>query len=74
MVLKFKSKIRTPWAEILAFFRGKVRRDSISWIEDFKIRIYWKFGLFWKTCIVTFQKSNICPDKLLETSELFEKI
>ncbi len=71
----FKSKIRTPWAEILEFFRGKVRRDSISLtIENFKTRIYWKFGLFWKAYIVTFQKSNICPSKLLETSELFEKI
>jgi hypothetical protein len=71
----FESKIRTPWAEILAFFRGKVRRNSISWtIENFKTRIYWKFVLFWKTCIITFQKSNICPNKLLETSELFEKI
>ncbi len=71
----FKSKICTPWAEILAFFRGKVRRDSISLqIENFKTRIYWKFGLFFKACIVTIQKSNICPNKLLETSELFEKI
>ncbi len=70
----FESKIRTPWAEILAFFRGKVRRNSISWtIENFKTRIYWKFGLFWKACIITFQKSNICPNKLLEISELFEK-
>ncbi len=33
-----------------------------------------KFGYFWKACIVTFQKSNICPDKLFETSELFEEI
>jgi hypothetical protein len=33
-----------------------------------------KFGYFWKACIVTFQKSNICPDKLFETSDLFEEI
>jgi hypothetical protein len=32
------------------------------------------FGFFWKACIVTFQKSNICPNKLFETSELFEEI
>jgi hypothetical protein len=71
----FKSKIRAPWADILAFFRGKVRRDSISiTIENFKTRIYWKFGFFWKAYIATFQKSNIRPNKLLETSELFEKI
>jgi hypothetical protein len=71
----FESKIRTPWAEILAFFWDKVRRNSISLtIEDFKRRIFWKFGLFWKAYIATFQKSSICPNKLLETSELFEKI
>jgi hypothetical protein len=29
----------------------------------FKARIYWKFGFFWKACIITFQKSNICPNK-----------
>ncbi len=40
----------------------------------FKARIYWKFGVIWKACIVSFQKSNICPNKLLETSELFKKI
>ncbi len=52
----FESKIRTSWAEILAFFWDKVRRNSISLtIEDFKTRIYWKFGHFWKACIVTFQ-------------------
>ncbi len=68
----FESKIRTPWAEILAFFWDKVHRNSIfSTTENFKTRIYWKFGLFWKACIVTFQKSNIYPNKLLETSKLF---
>jgi hypothetical protein len=30
-------------------------------------------ALYSIVCIVTFQKSNICPNKLLETSELFEK-
>ncbi len=40
----------------------------------FNARIYWKCEVFWKACIVTFQKSNICPNKLLETSELFKKI
>jgi hypothetical protein len=59
----------------LAFFWDKVRRNSISLTtENFKTRIFSKFGLFWKACIVTFQKSNICPNKLLETSKLFEKI
>ncbi len=40
----------------------------------FKARIYRKFGIFCKACIITFQKSNICPNKFLETSELFEEI
>jgi hypothetical protein len=40
----------------------------------FKAIIYWKFGVFRKACIITFQKSNICPNKNLETSELFKKI
>jgi hypothetical protein len=71
----FRSKIRSLWVEILAFFWDKVRRNSISLtFENLKTRIYWKFGLFWKACIVTFQKSSICPNKFLETSKLFEKI
>ncbi len=32
-----------------------------------------RFRYFWKAGIVTFQKSNICLNKYLETSELFEK-
>ncbi len=32
----------------------------------------WSF--FWKAGIVTFQKSNICPNKFLETFWLFKKI
>jgi hypothetical protein len=28
---------------------------------------------YWKACFVTFQKSNICPNKKLGTSELFKK-
>ncbi len=43
-------------------------------LNFFKPRIYWKFGYFWKAGIVTFQKSNICPNKFLETSELSRKI
>jgi hypothetical protein len=71
----FRSKICTPWAEILAFFWDKVCRNSIFLtIKNFKTRIYWRFGLFWMACIATFQKSSICPNKFLETSELFEKI
>ncbi len=33
-----------------------------------------RFGVFWKACIVTFQKSNICPNKFLETFQIFKKI
>jgi hypothetical protein len=40
----------------------------------FKAKIYWKFGNFCKACIVAFQKSNICHNKLLKTSELLRKI
>ncbi len=29
----------------------------------FKSKIYWKCEVFWEACIVTFQKSNICPKK-----------
>ncbi len=29
-------------------------------------KIHWKFGVFCKACIVTFQKSNIWPNKFLE--------
>ncbi len=51
---------------------SRTQRPSIKIF--FKPKIYWKFGYFWKACIVTFQKSNICPNKFLETSELFVKI
>jgi hypothetical protein len=40
----------------------------------FKPKIYWKLGYFWKACIVSFQKNNICLNKKLETSELFNII
>ncbi len=54
--------------------RGTSRTQRPSTQFFFKARIYWKFGVFWKVCIVSFQKSNICPNKYLETSELFKKI
>ncbi len=53
--------------------RGTSRTQRPSTKNFFKPRIYRKFGVFWKACIVFFQKSNICPNKLLETWELFDK-
>ncbi len=53
--------------------RGTSRTQRPSIKIFFKPKIYWKFGYFWKACIVSFQKSNICPNKFLETSELFDK-
>ncbi len=35
--------------------------------NSFKARIYSKFGVFGKACIVTFQKGYICSNKILET-------
>ncbi len=39
--------------------RGTSRTQRPSTKNFFKARIYRKFGVFWKACIVTFQKSNI---------------
>ncbi len=65
MVLK-RSTARFP--------RGTSRTQRPSIKIFFKPKIYWKFGYFWEACILTFQKSNICPNKFLETSELFDII
>ncbi len=54
--------------------RGTSRTQRPSTKIFFKGVIHWKFGVFWKACIVPFQKSNICPNKFLETLELFKKI
>jgi hypothetical protein len=37
-----------------------------------KVVVHKIFGILWIAGIITFQKSNICPSKLLEISELFE--
>jgi hypothetical protein len=54
------------------FPRSRTQRPSTNFF--FKSKISWKCEVFWKVGIITFQKSNICPNKLLETSELFRKI
>jgi hypothetical protein len=43
--------------------RGTSRTQRPSTKFFFKARIYRKFGVFWKACIVSFQKSDICPNK-----------
>jgi hypothetical protein len=36
---------------------------SYSLLIFFKAKNYQKFGNFWKACIITFQKSNVCNNK-----------